>query len=175
MAVLVEGISVIVRINAIEEKYPGGLESFEKECPNETFCADGELARVGFMTPADTKKFVSTLNSLGIVYREGGKAVDIVVADQQRGFPVQCDWAELGEVSLPGSESRQVRACLATGSESNILMTPDGWTYEDSLSADFGYFNPDDIPEHMEFLRREDGLDVYRNTRTGKEVYVARS
>ena len=57
MAVLVEGISVIVRRDAIESKYDGGWDTFVDNVPNATLCADDEIARVGFMGPADVEAF----------------------------------------------------------------------------------------------------------------------
>ncbi len=58
MAVLVEGISLVVRLEALQEKIPGGWEAFRSSVPNSTLCADGEVARVGFMSPADVEAFV---------------------------------------------------------------------------------------------------------------------
>ena len=45
MAVLVEGISVIVRRDAIEEKIRGGLSAFLATVPNGTCCMDADLVR----------------------------------------------------------------------------------------------------------------------------------
>jgi hypothetical protein len=175
MAVLVEGISVIFRVDAIEEKYPGGWEGFARDCPNNSLCADGDLARVGFMSPKDTNRFVSLLSSRGLTYLDNGKAEDLVVADQQRGFAASCDWAELGEVPAPGTASEHVVACRAAKSEEQLLMTPDGWTYEDSLSANFKFTEAESVPDRLEFLRHEDGVDVYRDKETGEEVYTGRT
>ena len=86
MAVLVEAISVIVRRDAIESKYLGGWDAFEKDSPNATLCADEHLARVGFMTPVDVESFIKYLVSYGLVFLDSGKAKDIVVADQQSRF-----------------------------------------------------------------------------------------
>jgi len=61
MAVLVEGISIILKASAITDKYPGGWESFKAEVPNQTLCADGELIRIGFMSPDDVKGFIDDL------------------------------------------------------------------------------------------------------------------
>lgn len=175
MPVLVEGISVILRVNAIEEKYPDGWEGFARDCPNNSLCADGDLARVGFMSPQDTKRFVSSLASHGLTYLDHGEAVDLVVADQQRGFAAPCDWAEVGEVPAPGTASEHVIACRAVESEEQLLVTPDGWTYEESLSANFKFTDAESVPDRLEFLRHEGGVDVYRDKETGEEVYVGRS
>jgi hypothetical protein len=49
MAVLVEALSVIVRREAIVRKDSGGWSAFVAAVSNETFCADSELVRVGFI------------------------------------------------------------------------------------------------------------------------------
>jgi hypothetical protein len=52
---------------------------------------------------------------------------------------------------------------------------PEGWTWDESLSRQFG-FVPDGAQKHsLTFLRNDNGLDVYLNRLTGKEVYVGRS
>jgi hypothetical protein len=175
MPVLIEGISVILRVDAIEEKYPDGWEGFARDCPNDSLCADGEVARVGFMSPQDTKRFVSSLVPHGLIYLEDGEAKDLVVVDQQRGFAASCEWAEIGKMPAPGYEMGQVVACRATGSENEVLMTPDDWAYEDSLSEDFGFVETESVPDRLEFLHHEDGVDVYRDPETGEKVYVGRS
>src|ERR1700684_3709117 len=98
MAVLVEAISVVVRADAIAERLDGGWEAFVSLVPNQTLCEDGELARVGFMHPDDTKAFVGSLGAKGLIYIEGGKAMDLVVVDQQRGPLASADWIEFGSV-----------------------------------------------------------------------------
>ena len=61
MAVLVEALSVIVRRDAIVRKYRGGWQEFLQHVPNNTFCTDDELARVGFMHPKDVEAYVTHL------------------------------------------------------------------------------------------------------------------
>ena len=58
MPVLVEAISVIIKVEAIQSKFPGGWNGFENVVPNQTLCSDGEIARVGFMDPADAESFI---------------------------------------------------------------------------------------------------------------------
>jgi hypothetical protein len=90
MPVLVEAISVIIRIQSIRDKYPGGWEDFVRKVPNRTLCNDDELARVGFMSPNDCESFVQSLNSAGLVYLKDDTCQDIAVADQQRGCYHEC-------------------------------------------------------------------------------------
>lgn len=100
MAVLIESISVVVRTEAIDQRYPGGWAAFAGAVPNQTLCADGELARIGFMVPKDVEAYVTALREHGIIYQEDGKARDLVVVDQMRGPLVSCDWIEFGHLNL---------------------------------------------------------------------------
>lgn len=134
MAVLVEAISVVARAEAILARYWGGWEAFKKDVPNQGLCADGELARVGFMTPADVEAWVRHLERQGLVYMREGKAADAVVVDQLRGPTTPCDWIEFSHVDWPAPGQR-VAAARLVGSESTQIVTPDGWTCEGSISA----------------------------------------
>lgn len=172
MAVLIEAISVVVRLPAIQDRYPGGWESFRDKAPNQTLCADSQLARVGFMTPVDVESFVKELEKNGLVFLEKGEAQDIAVADQQRGLTVGCSWAECGSVEIDGNT---IKACRAVRDESDKVISPDGWQYEGSLSQTYAFAPTEHVDKSLKFLRHEDGLDVYLNTLTGKEVYLGRT
>lgn len=184
MAVLVEAISVIVRRDAIERGFHGGWREFESAVPNSTLCSDDELVRVGFMTPPDAEAFVRYLENGGLTFARNGQAVDITVVDQMRGPTMSTDWLEFTHLTL-GDTRNKVAACwlfegprIAAGihmsSKSMTLATPEGWTYEDSLSANFKFAGNDEMDEKLEFLRHENGLDVYLDLSTGKEVYLGR-
>jgi hypothetical protein len=174
MAILIEAISVVLRADSVIAKYPGGWDRFVADAPNQTLCSDSELVRVGFVTPHDTKAFVERLARHGLVYLREGKARDLVVADQQRGLAARCDWAEFGHVNWQGDPAKRVAACRAVPTERTDLVTPDGWTYDGSLSANFTFVETGRTSEFMDFLRHENGLDVYRDLRTGKELYIVR-
>jgi hypothetical protein len=77
VAVFVEFISVVVRRDALDERYKGGWDSFVDDVPNRTMCADRHLARVGFMSPTDTKIYVDRLERKGLTYLRDGKARSI--------------------------------------------------------------------------------------------------
>jgi hypothetical protein len=149
MAVLVEAISVLARRDAISRKYSGGHSAFLQSVPNSTFCSDEEIVRIGFLQPADVERYVSILTSNGLTFFQEGKAIDIAVADQQRGLTSHCDWLEFGRLSLPGVGGK-VSACwffdgprigagLHMRGTSMSLVTPVGWRYEGSLSQQFKF------------------------------------
>lgn len=184
MAVLVEAISVIVRRDAINARFSGGWRQFLATVPNSTLCSDEDLARVGFMSPPDIEAFVRRLEKGGLTFVRDGQAVDIAVVDQMRGPTMPAEWLEFARLSLGGTENK-VAACwlfegprIAAGihmpSKGMTLATPDGWTYEESLSANFKFVENEDMQEKLNFLRHEDGTDVYLDRSTGKEVYVGR-
>ncbi len=184
MAVLVEGISVIVRRDAIESRYRGGWDAFVADVPNATLCADDEIARVGFMHPADVEAFIEGLQVEGLHFLEGGKAIDVAVVDQQRGLTTECDWLEFGKLAL-GAEGR-VAACwffegprIADGmylrGTSIPLATPAGWEFEGSLSQKFDFVPTGEQSSRLKFLRNEGDVDVYLDLDTGKEVFLGRT
>ena len=173
MAVLIEAISVVIRVEAIHSRYPGGWQSFSKVVPNNTLCSDNDLARVGFMTPEDARAFTERLEQIGIVFLRDGHCHDAVVIDQLRGILNPCDWVEYGHVEL--AQGQKISAAQMKGSEHRQVFCPDGWRYENSLSRNFGFVPTGKEKQSLRFLRREDGLDVYLNLLTGNEVFVARN
>lgn len=172
MAVIVEAISIILRIDRIHETYPGGWEAFEYDSPNATLCADNEIVRIGFMAPGDVETFLGKLAQRGLVYAKDGKAADLVVVDQIHGPLMECDWLEFGRIDFDGN---RVAACRLKGSQISGLYTPDGWEFETSLSARSGFVPNGSIERSLIFLRREESVDVFLNTLTNQEVYVGRT
>ena len=139
MAVLVEAISVIVRADRLLEAFDGDWEAFKALIPNDTLCADGELVRVGFLEPAAVERFCGALENVGLVISQHGRTGNVVIADQQRGFTVPCDWAEIGTIDWQGDPAKKTPCCRLKGSEVRQIITPDGWSWETSLLADFGF------------------------------------
>jgi len=175
VAVLAEGISVVVRLDAIARLMEDDWANFLGIVPNDTMCCDNELARVGFMDPKDVEAFVGVLERRGFQYRDpGGRPVDLVVVDQQRGPAVPCDWIEWGQVSMSG-DGGSVSACRLKGGQETQLYTPEGWDFEGSLSQRFGFQAIGDPDKRYRYLRTQEGIDVYFDIATGREVYAGRT
>jgi hypothetical protein len=68
-----------------------------------------------------------------------------------------------------------VSAVQIKGATEWQLFCPEGWKYEGSLSNHFGFVPTGGEQKSLRFLRREEGMDVYVNALTGKEVYVGRT
>jgi|GEM_PF-185339 len=171
MAVLIEAISVIVRRAAVEKRFPGGWQGFLRQVPNRTLCSDHDFARVGFMSPADVEAYISTLEAGGLVFRKDGEAVDFAVVDQLRGPTIPTSWLEFGKLETDGMK---VSACWPAGQSPTKIAFPEGWKYEGSLSAKPGFAAGNTIDDRLKFLRRENGIDVYLDLRSGKEVFMGR-
>ena len=181
MAVLIEGISVVVRREAIEMRFKGGWRAFVDLVPNATLCADEHLARVGFMSPSDVERFIKSLECAGLSFQSKGKAVDLVVVDQVRGLTTDCQWLEFGHFAYGNSGGKVAVAWLFVGpriaagvhfiGESLKLATPEGWTYEGSLSERFTFVEAGTESGRLKFLRSENGVDVFLDLTTGKEVF----
>jgi len=172
VAVLVEGISIVVLRESIERAYPGGWQGFVDDCPNRTLCADTYLARVGFMTPVDVEAFVHRIEKCGLVLREGGEAVDIAVVDQVEGPTLPCRWLQFGHVEVSGHVVAAARHadCLEM-----VLIKPDGWRYEESLTAHHTFVPNEQVEERLRLLQEDGSMDVYLDFDTGKETYIGRT
>lgn len=174
MAVLVEGLSVVIRCEAIVKSFFGGQHAFIESLPNKTLCSDGELASISFMVPRDVKTYVDYLTKCGLVFKEADKAVDLVVVDQQSGMTIDCDWAEIGESDWDGNPDQTIRVCCARPTKIDRIFVPEGWEYKKSLTANGKYVEGSQLPENLEFVRSENGVDVLVDKNTGQEFYVRR-
>ena len=143
MAVLIEGISVVIRRDAIQANINGGWQSFQDLVSNQTLCTDGQLASVSFMSADDVERFTKSLKQVGLVFFEKGKPRDFCVVGMDVGPTATTPWLEF----LCKSQARKISSCwLYEGlrdkgagtylqSLSLEVAVPDGWTYENSLTA----------------------------------------
>ena len=166
MSVLAEAISVIIRRTSLDHRYPGGAEQYWRDCPNQTFCADGYLTRVGFMAPEDVGAFIDYLSRHGLVHVRNRSSVDISVVDQFRGATAPCDWLEVRLL-----EEGYSIAWLA-GTEPKLLSYPPEWTPERSPSLQF--VDTDEAKEGLLRLGSESKVGIVLDYKTGKQVYIGR-
>jgi hypothetical protein len=129
MSVVIDAVSIVVRVQTIEDKYPGGLQRYEWDCPNRTFCCDGLLTRVAFMTGADGTRFTAALEQRGLIRQRDGIALEIAVIEQFVNYPSPpCPWLVVG-LHFPGYTS----AWLADA-DPRALAHPSWWTAEHSVA-----------------------------------------
>jgi len=169
MSVLVEVISVIIRNVTLEEKYPGGVEGYRRDCPNATFYTDGAITRVGFMSREDVQQHIEPLKSLGLVFHRDGQAIDIAVVDMVTGPTTSCEW-----LRITHHEPGFVAASLIGAPETPLATRP-GWDFEHSMSKNAHLSSARDFETRFRFLRHKGALEVYLDITTGKEVFVGRT
>lgn len=166
MPVLLEAISVVVRRATLEERYPGGLDGYVRDCPNGTYCVDDHLTRVGFMAPPDVQEWVRHLEHQGLRLLGPDGFDEVAIVDQNSGPTRPCPWIDWVEW-FDGPNY----AYLAGTSTDSGVAVPAGWTRETSLKQT-GRFVPTDKPDtNLEFVRRDGHVNVYRDRRTGQEWY----
>ncbi len=169
MSVLVEGISVIVRNETLERKFPGGVWAYARSCPNQTFCTDQVLTRIGFMVPLDVGFFISGLEHRGLVWADSERRfVDIAVVDQLHGPTATCDWL------LSGHHRDGFSLAWLVGTEPDQLAVPRGWRLEESLSKHFIYTPTSEAERWRAPERHRDGRDLFIDPETGKETVCGR-
>jgi hypothetical protein len=166
MGVSASGFSVIVQNRTLKDRFPGGLEAFERICPNRTFCTDGVISRVGFMRLEDALTFIGTLEASGLVAFPQGTSLDVALTSQSGEVAHSlhaCDWLELG--SLHGRPVARMR-----GTETvNFFMPSFDW------QSPLQQCRKEDLRTAYEFVGVRDGVEAYRKKATGEVVYVART
>jgi hypothetical protein len=186
MAVLVEGISVVARRDAIDERHSGGFDAFLEAVPTQLFAADDEIAVVGFQSADDAEAYCEVLAEAGISFGDEDDesvAADVAVVDQFEGVLTDTPWLECARFDFD-SEGHEITVCwliegkhlhgeIELPGEELDVSVPDGWTYEHSLSATARFITDDEAAERLEFVRHDpDGYDVYRDRTTGEELYA---
>src|SRR5262249_28077845 len=132
-----------------------------------SFCTDGEICRVGFMTTADAAAYVKQLAGLGFRSPTQQDSPDVAVISQMSGFDYPCDWLELGRIEL--DDGQFVQVAWALGTELSDIVAPPNWK-----PGTMRHIPMTDLSEH-EFLGTEESVDVFRNKATGELLYVGRT
>ena len=164
MAVVIEAFSVVVRNATLAAKYPGGVGGYRRDCPNNSFCADEHLSRIGFMAREDADGFVAQLAAKGLTPHRKGVAEDVALATPAAGLLRPCPWLEVGRWS------QAIIAWLA-GTQRGDVHAPANWNAERPMQ----HMSEEEARRRLEFVRTQDNLDVYRDRETGKELYVGRT
>ena len=175
MPVLIETLSVVIKRQAIKEKYPGGFPAFEVNAPFsgpvDFFCADEDLAKVGFMAPSDVGWFCDWMAEYGIGAPE--KPTDLVVVAACTEAPTRpCDWIEIIRYQL---DEGVVLAARLKGSNDDTLVVPEGWTYATSATKNTRFTMNEDFAASLVYVgATDDGLDVFREKANGELRYIGR-
>jgi hypothetical protein len=159
MAVLAEMYSVVVRVTTLRGDYPGGVEAYEHDCPNQSFCSDGEVCRVGFMSWADTEAFLLLLRRFNIT-PEAGR---VAITREDKGLLHTSDWLEF--CRLEGTPIGRL-----VDSPVQSFAAPPGWSpgHRNVLMTEVEL-------GQREVVADEGGVTSYRDRSTGEVLHVGRA
>jgi hypothetical protein len=162
---------VIVRKDALEAMYPGGVARYKERVPNGTYCEDEYLTRVGFMHPDDVEQYLKELSAEGLtITNERGEFVDVAVIDNVGTGPIPatpwrpCPWLTYTAVFHPPIQGVSLDGTPRTG-----IALPAGWTPEQAaglrwtLIEEFeaGFEAQTSLDGRIIELRRPDGSARY--------------
>ncbi len=167
MGVLIEAESVVIRNRTVEQRFPGGIREYERRCPNQSFCTDGRICRVGFMIQADAEEYIDYLCGLGFSRPTAEGSPEVALLDPIGGFAFPCDWLELARVDLGGEEPTTV-AWLG-GTVLSEVVAPPQWSPGKMRLIDRNERND------LEFLGTKNHMDVFRDKATGELLYAGRT
>ncbi|MCA9139730.1 MAG: tetratricopeptide repeat protein [Planctomycetales bacterium] len=164
MPVLLEGTAVVIRNDALDRCLDGGASSFHTIAPNAMSFGDGELSQASFMSSRDAELFREKLILMGLRDDEGSPEVVVVDAHNHTVNPA-CDWLQLMEYK------GNLIASLV-GNDSDVVVAPESW--DPDAGPSLQHMSADEVNERLEFLRRDERVDVYRDKETGQLLYSAR-
>ena len=150
MGVLIEGENVLTRNATVEQRFPGGMQEYERRCPNATFCTDGQICRVGFMTEADAVSYIDYLHGFGFARPTAEGSPEVALIDHVAGFALPCDWLELDWLDLGGGMPTVV--AWLRGTALSKLVAPPHWKPGRIRQLD---------KKEVEFLGSKENVDVF--------------
>jgi hypothetical protein len=188
MPVLAEATSVIVKNSSINEKFSGGRNKFLSTIPNNTYCSDNELHRIGFMSPNDVERYIDILLGGGLEFIRENKFIDIAVVDMLRGPTIDCEWLGFSRSKFFSGLDQYIHAedefsivWQSSDSNSNEIPTddkntcnivvPDGWNPDKAIyGSDF--VSNEKFEKELVELDNDNGVKKYLFAETGKIVYI---
>jgi tetratricopeptide (TPR) repeat protein len=166
MAIAVEGYSLIGLKQRIAEKYPGGLAKLSQAVPNAMELADDDLWRCSFMVGADAERFRDKMQQLTELNCKQGPDPDVVIVSEfDLSIEPYCEWLQV---------ARWNKGVIAwrVGTNPRSVVARQGWSPDVGSGLQFAKSLPE---AELEFLRYEGRVSVYRDKRTGRELYLGRT
>jgi len=117
------------------------------------------------MVPEDARKFLQVLEALGLNGSRGPDS-DVVLANEfDRSVEPYCEWLKMAPWD---------KAIIAwqVGTRPETVTAREGW---DPKIGSGLVFHDRSSMHYLEFLRLEKNVEVFRNKKTGQEVYVGRT
>jgi hypothetical protein len=150
------------------------VDAYQRQLPNETYCADDQLCRVAFMAQADAMAHARHLVSAGLQGPVDGPSPELAIVSAAAGHLIPCDWLEL-QVRWYRHEGQQVGVLVAKlpGADVTQFIAPAGWR-----PSPMTLISPEDLRATYELVgvERKGGgsVETYRHRQTGDLIYIGR-
>lgn len=161
MALPIEGFSVVAQLDRIERLLAEG----SVRPPNGTALADQHLWRCCFMAKRDAEIFLRTLAQLGLNVSQGPDSDVVIATEFDRTVEPYCEWLRLAvwEKAVIGWKE---------GTRPKTVTAREGW--DPKVGSGLIFHDPAAM-QFLEFVRLENNVEVFRNKKTGREVYIGRT
>jgi tetratricopeptide (TPR) repeat protein len=161
MAVPIEGFSVVALVDRIQRLFDDGTV----QPPNATALSDTHLWKCSFMARSDAEKFLQTLAKLGLNVSQGPDSDVVLATEFDRSVEPYCEWLRLAvwEKAVIGWKE---------GTRPETVTARAGW--DPKAGSGLTFHDPATM-QFLEFLRLENNVEVFRNKKTGQEVYIGRT
>ncbi|MCC6145271.1 MAG: hypothetical protein DPW12_10525 [Rhodocyclaceae bacterium] len=156
--------AVIVPVQVLERKWPGGEAAYRAAAPNQTYRSDGHLAAIDFMTPGDVDIWIEeSLKPAGLRFPPHGRERDVAVVDAVEGPTTPCEWLEF--IRQPKWSEARLK-----GAPETALTGPRHWSPENEPEAT--YLDPETCGRRMRYIGAEPHLATFEDEETGQHNYV---
>ncbi|WP_339745599.1 tetratricopeptide repeat protein [uncultured Rubinisphaera sp.] len=161
MTIPIEGYAVVMLKSRIQHLLDDGT----LKPANCRTIADDHLWASSFMTHQDAVKYRESLDELDINGTQGPDSDLVIINEFDQSVTPYCEWL---------ASTRWEKAIIAwkVGTDPQKLFAYEGWDPKVGSGLIFG--TKEDMKE-MEFLRVEGNIEVYRDKRTGKELFIGRT
>ena len=193
MAILVEGFTIVLRVEAVAARYPGGWDGLWREAPNGSGRHDDDLVAFSFASRPEFRAWLERLERSG--FADAGtilRATELsprirtpeeiaelqarIAATEElalvyRRQPCRPPWLAFQDGRCPGTEVVVGGAWLA-GSAPVSLATPADWTVEDAVPLRDEPESGDELlPTWHEFVRELPAEAREETLRWGPEAF----
>lgn len=163
MAIAIEGLTIVVRLDRAAELLRGGIDSLNHD-GNGSAGKDEHLWRCCFMADAEGEDLFEQLRGRGLNAVSGPDPDMVLVNEFDLQVHPYCEWLMVSRAE------KGVIAWLAGTTPETVIATP-GWSFEKGS----GLQRASESEARLKFLRvDDDGIEVYFDEDAQTEVYIAR-
>jgi hypothetical protein len=128
MALLIEAYRVIIKLSAIENRYPGGLAELKYRIPSEVVYKDDDLLAVGFVNRDYSDLFINIMIDKGLNQNE------VACVSQNYGIRYPAVWLKICKLRMDEGGYVVKVAYLNDEKPIDEFVAPSGWHFKGSLS-----------------------------------------